>query len=100
MSNKKNRNKAPEVDINLFIFSNDPAEPGTIELLKMFYQGAFENTIGISRCKNINNGKIESLIVGVDKGGGFYPLAKVIDPQEAKTYLAPDGKGGFFDESN
>ena len=99
--NKKNlitsENEIASVDIGLIVFSNDITEQGTVELLKMFYKGAFENTIGIARCKNSKTGNIESVLVGVDPEGGFYPLAKVLDPADVAVLQAPDGKGGYFD---
>lgn len=89
---------APAMDIKLFVYTNDLNEPGTVEILKLFYKGSFENTIGIARCKNAITGKIESILVGISpQEGGFYPLAKVLDPQEAANLLPPNGEGGYFE---
>lgn len=100
MSKKKKTN---EFDVNLYIFSNDPNEQGTMQILQMFYRGAFENTIGIMRAKNTTTGKIESILVGVEispEGTKTYPLAKVYDPSDVLTLVSPDGKGGFFGDDN
>lgn len=100
MANKHKKlkdNVSPVLSIGLPVYTNDLNEPGTIEILKMFYKGALENTIGIARCKNSVTGKIESILVGVSPDeGGFYPLARVLDPQDAAILQPPDGKGGYF----
>lgn len=101
MSNKHKKLPAtgtPALDIGLYVYTNDLNEPGTVEILKMFYKGALENTIGIARCKNASTGKIESILVGVSPNeGGFYPLARVLDPQDAANLQPPDGKGGYYE---
>ena len=97
MKRSKKALKTPKIDINLIVFTNDWQEQGNEELLRMFYMGAFENTIGLARCQNRETGEVKSLIVGLDKEGGFYPLAKVLDPTDVTLYRAPDGKGGWTD---
>jgi hypothetical protein len=104
MANKHKKLRR-EVDINLYVFSNDMKEEGTVNLLQMFYRGAHENTIGIMRAKNLETGEIESLLVGLDipkPGSGestrTYPLAKILPPDEALKYRSPDGVGGYFED--
>ena len=51
---------------------------------------------------NIETEKEELILVGVaaddnDKPVCF-PLAKVLAAEDVKSYLSPDGKGGWFDE--
>jgi hypothetical protein len=94
---KKRVPKTPKVDINLIVFTNDWQEQGNDELLRMFYMGAFENTIGLARMQNKETRTEHSVLVGIDKEGGFYPLAKVLDPSDATLYRAPDGKGDWTD---
>lgn len=101
----KHKKLSKEVNINLYVFSNDMKEEGTVNLLQMFYRGAHENSIGIMRAKNSETGEIESILVGLDipapgSGGSTktYPLAKILDPKEAAKLRAPDGVGGYFEE--
>lgn len=104
MANKHTKIKPDKVlDVNLYIFSNNPEERGTLQHLQMFYRGAFENTIGIMRARNKDTGSIESILVGVDVAEGntrVYPLAKILDPQEALLFQSPDGQGGYFTDDN
>lgn len=97
MSKKKTQK---ELEVSLYVFTNDPKEEGTMALLQMFYQGAFDNTVGIMRALNTDTGKVESILVGLVSEDGVtstYPLAKVLDPQDAQKYLSPDGNGGYFE---
>lgn len=98
MSRKKTQKKK-EIDVNLFVFSNETEDNGTVQLLQMFYRGAFANSVGIMRALNTETNKVESVLIGVEIVGGkseFYPLARVLEPDEATKYLAPNGKGGWF----
>ena len=67
----------------------------------MFYQGAFDNTIGIMDSFNLTTEEVETILVGVqaDENGKpvCFPLAKLLKAEEVPQYLSPDGKGGYFD---
>lgn len=98
MSRKKTQ-KNKEVDINLYVFSNDTQDQGTVQLLQMFYRGAYSNSVGIMRALNTSTDKVESILVGLEVEEGetkLIPLAKVLEPQDVPNYLSPNGKGGWF----
>lgn len=102
MSSKKTRNKVKEQEVILTVFTNEKADEAAYSTLRMFYQGAVDNTIGMARCLNNETGEPELLIVGLeyqpDGGVAFYPLAKCISSKaEAEKYFSPDSKGGWFD---
>lgn len=102
MSKKtKKKDHEVEVEVHMLIIANDPNEQGNVQLFQMFYSGVFSNTIGVMRAKDKSTGNIESLLVGVEaseEGPKFYPLARVLAPDEVSNYLSPDGKGGYFGE--
>jgi hypothetical protein len=85
-----------------YLFTNDAQRAGVLhQLLEMFHRGVLENTIGIMEAKNKESGAIERLIVGVEHNGAdtfTYPLARLLNPDEAQKYAGPDGKGGYLDE--
>lgn len=74
------------------------------QLLDMFYQGVFGNTIGIGSFLNNETEEEELLLVGVEHGEDgitrTYPLAKVLGPTDAGRYVGPDGKGGWLDDDS
>lgn len=88
-------------EVVLYVQTNNLTDPAPYEMLKMFYKGAFENTIGLMEAENSETGGLEYLIVGlvpdeVTKAIKAIPIAKVFsDPSESYVYLAPDGKGGY-----
>lgn len=88
-------------EVVLYVQTNNLTDPAPYEMLKMFYKGAFENTIGLMEAENSETGNLEYLIVGlvpdeVTKQIKAIPIAKVFeDPSESYKYLAPDGKGGY-----
>lgn len=91
--------KKKEVDVNLYVFSNDTKDEGTVQLLQMFYRGAFTNSVGIMRALNTETDKVESILVGLEVENGetkLLPLAKILEPTDVPNYLSPNGKGGWF----
>lgn len=93
---KRDRNKVVK-EVNLAIFSNTPTKY-QYDLLQMFYQGAFGSTIGLMEAFNTELDKSELILVGLAEEDGkqvTYPLARLLNPEEVKNYLAPDGKGGY-----
>ena len=85
----------------LYKFTNAGESPYLDSLLAMFYQGAFDNTIGIMDSFNLETEEVETILVGVqaDENGKpvCFPLAKLLKAEEVPQYLSPDGKGGYFD---
>jgi len=85
----------------LYKFTNAGESPYLDNLLAMFYQGAFDNTIGIMDSFNLETEEVETILVGVqaDENGKpvCFPLAKLLKAEEVPQYLSPDGKGGYFD---
>lgn len=93
-----------ELDIVLYKFTNKAESPHLDSLLAMFYTGAQTNTLGIMEAFNLQNDEEELVLVGVaadDNGKPVcYPIAKVLRAEDIPFYLAPDGKGGYFDPQN
>lgn len=91
--------KVPEV--LLYVQTNNLTDPAPYEMLKMFYKGAYDNTIGLMEALNEETGGLEYLIVGLvpDEVTGqvkAIPIAKVFEgPEESYKYAGPDGKGGY-----
>lgn len=85
----------------LYKFTNSGESPHLDSLLAMFYQGAYDNTIGIMDAYNLNTEEVETILVGVqvDENGKpvCFPLAKLLKAEEVPQYLSPDGKGSYFD---
>jgi hypothetical protein len=89
-----------EVEVNLAIFTNKDRDISSYQLLQLFYNGAFENTIGLMRAKNKITGEDEQLLVGMSVNDNglvdTWPLAKILTPDDVPRYLSPDGKGGWY----
>jgi hypothetical protein len=101
----------PEVEANaidakpvLYKFTNQAKSDELDDILAMFYMGVYNNTIGIMQAYDLNGEKEELILVGVtlDEDGkpDCYPLAKVLRAEDVPNFLAPDGKGGFYDPAN
>lgn len=92
-------------EINLYVQTNNFKDPAPYEMLKMFYKGAFENTIGLMEALNEETQELEYLIVGLSAdpttgNTAAIPIAKVFsDTLEANKYSAPDGRGGYSRDS-
>lgn len=88
----------------LYKFTNEAESPWLDSLLAMWYKGAYDNTIGIMNAFNLETSEEELILVGVhlDEDGKpeCFPLASVIKAEHVGKYLAPNGKGGFFDPRN
>ena len=86
----------------LYKFTNEQESPYLDNLLAMFYQGAYDNQLGIMQAFNIETEEQELILVGVDADENgkpvCYPIAKILAAEDVKNYLSPDGKGGWFDE--
>lgn len=85
----------------LYKFTNQAQSPALDDILAMFYIGVGGNTLGIMQAFNLVEEREELILVGVqlDEEGkaDCYPLAKVLSAEDARNYLAPNGKGGFYD---
>lgn len=85
----------------LYKFTNAAESPNLDNLLAMFYQGAFDNRLGIMDSFNLKTDEVEVILVGVeaDENGKpvCFPLAKLLKAEEVPQYLSPDGLGGYFD---
>jgi hypothetical protein len=90
-----------EVELMMHIFSNQGADAPAQSLLRLFYEGAMLNTIGVMRALNTETGFEELLLVGVEQhdanNSSVYPLAKILDKGGLTRYKSPDGKGGWFE---
>lgn len=89
------------VEFNILTFTNKAPDPAAESLLRLFYEGAITNTIGVMRAAHIDTGEEVLLLVGVaPKENGtsdVFPLARVLNHNDAFAYKSPDGKGGWFD---
>ena len=90
-------------EINLYVFTNNPKDSRPYSLLQMFYTGAFDNTLGIMEALNKDTDALELLLVGIsqeeDGTTNTYPIAKLLDPEELRSYAAPDGRGGYYESA-
>lgn len=88
----------------LYKFTNAGESPWLDSLLAMFYKGAADNTIGIMDGWNVKTQEPELVLVGVqvDADGkcDLWPLATVIPAEKTSHFLAPNGKGDFYDPRN
>jgi hypothetical protein len=88
---------SPEEHV-LHVLSNTP-EQWKYDLLQMLLEGALSNQIGYMDAKHAVTGEMHRLLVGLelDLNGKInaYPIARLLDTEEATTYLAPDGRGNF-----
>lgn len=95
-------NEQAEFSPVLYKFTNKEESQYLDSLLAMFYQGAYDNQLGIMEAFNIETEQEELILVGVaadDDGKPVcFPLAKVLASEDVKNYLSPNGKGGWFDE--
>lgn len=96
--------EATEASPILFKFTNKAESPHLDALLTMFYEGAFRNHLGIMEAWSLADEEEHLILVGVelDEDGkpNCFPIAKCLRAEDVTNYLAPDGKGGFFDPSN
>lgn len=88
----------------LFKFTNKADSPYLDSLLTMFYEGAFRNHVGVMEAWSLKDEEEHIILVGValDEDGKpeCFPIAKCLRAEDVTNYLAPDGKGGYFDPSN
>lgn len=88
----------------LFKFTNQEESGYLDNLLATFYHGTYTNRLGIMTAFNLETGLEEIVLVGVeldeDGKADCYPIAKVLASEDAAIYLAPDGKGGYYDPRN
>lgn len=85
----------------LYKFTNAKESPHLDSLLAMFYQGCYDNRIGIMEAHNLITEEVEMILVGVeaDQDGKpvCFPLCRLLRAEDVPNYLSPDGEGGFFD---
>lgn len=85
----------------LYKFTNHKESAALDNLLATFYVGVMGNSLGIMHAHNVETGEEEIILIGIeldaDGKPDCYPLAKCFGAEEARLYLAPDGKGGFYD---
>lgn len=86
-----------------YTFSNKPEDNRQYleALLVMFYEGAFHNRLGVMEAFDLTTNEETTILVGVeaDEDGKpvCYPVARCLKAEEVKNFLAPDGKGGYYD---
>lgn len=81
-------------------FTNDKANPAIRHLFHMFYESAFRNKLGLMHARDKSDGKVKTIIVGVEVGEDgqvmTWPIAKVLTEEEQGNFEAPDGNGGYI----
>lgn len=91
-------------EVVLYKFTNQEVSHDLDNILAMFYHGVHENQLGIMTAWNLALEKEELILVGVqlDENGkpDCYPLCRVLSSEDARVYLAPDGKGSYYDLAN
>ena len=101
---KEDNVDAPLLKPTLYKFTNKAEAPHLDNLLAMFYQGIYDNTIGIMDAFNLESQQEEMILVGVqaDEDGKpvCFPLARLMRAEDVPNFLAPDGKGEYFDPCN
>lgn len=92
---------SPEIEVNMYVYTNNAPDAPAESLLRLFYEGTLTNSIGAMRAKNTKTGEQELLLVGIyfkeDGSSDTFPLARVLSADDALTYVSPDGKGGWFE---
>ena len=85
----------------LYKFTNHKESAALDNLLATFYVGVMNNTLGIMHAHNVETGEEDIILIGIeldaDGKPDCYPIAKCFSAEEARLYLAPDGKGGYYD---
>lgn len=88
-----------ETNMQLHIFTNDPTNPMAAKQLEMLYRAVMTGRVGLMHAQNVDSGKIETLLVGVDsdptEGLLTFPIARLLTEDDMGTYLPPDGHGGY-----
>lgn len=100
-----NVQETPETKtLTLYKFTNQSNSQYLDQILEIFYRGVDSNTIGVMTAYNTKTEKEEVLLVGIqldaDNKPECFPLAKVLRNEEVLDYLAPNGKGGYYDMTN
>ena len=90
-----------EIEVNMYVYTNKAPDAPAESLLRLFYEGTLTNSIGAMRAKNTKTGEEELLLVGIyfkeDGSSETFPLARILNADDATAYVSPDGKGGWFE---
>lgn len=91
-----------EKNIDLWISSPQVTE-NQMQLLAMFYQATEMNKIGLAQVMNLETGKQELVLAGVEFNEGevqYYPLAVVLDASQAAMYVPLQASEDITEEVN
>lgn len=86
------------LEMTEWVFMNEKENPSPRQLFHLLYKSVFLNKLGIMNALNTSDGRVYTLIVGVDQVDGevvTWPLAKLLTEYEQNLYKAPDGNGNF-----
>lgn len=91
-----------EKGVIAYIFSNDQSSvPRLLPLLRMFYNGVYENSVGIMEVMDKTTGKPALVLVGIthedDGTTTTVPIAQVLNEAAVDSFELPDGEGGWID---
>lgn len=80
-----------EVNINLHVSTpKKDSEVDLMGLLSMFYQAAYQNAIGVAHVLNVETGKQEIVLAGLEQhpdGLRYVPIALVLDAASSALYV-------------
>lgn len=89
-----------DTQFNLNVFTNDPTNPIAIKQLEMLYRAVLSSRVGLMHAKNTVTGKVETILVGLEKdpveGLLTYPIARLLTEEDQNVYQPPDGHGNYI----
>lgn len=87
------------LEMDEWVFVNEKENLAPRQLFHMLYESVFKNKLGVMNALNTTDGKVYTLIVGVEQtkdGVVTWPLAKLLTEQEQDQYKAPTGDGNYL----
>lgn len=86
------------LEMTEWVFVNEKENPAPRHLFHLLYKSVFVNKLGIMNALNTADGRVYTLIVGVDEVDGevvTWPIAKLLTEYEQNLFKAPDGDGNY-----
>lgn len=86
------------LELDELVFVNEKENPAPRQLFHLLYESVFKNKLGIMNALNTADGRVYTLIVGVEQteeGVVTWPIAKLLTEYEQNLFKAPDGEGSY-----
>lgn len=100
MFDKIQEAKHPDgLEMDEWVFVNEKENLAPRQLFHLLYESVFKNKLGIMNALNTSDGRVYTLIVGVEQteeGTVTWPIAKLLTEYEQNLYKAPDGHGNYL----